>query len=124
MFEQSKGSAQASACRPYFLGIAVSLLVWLAGNSDHREASHSVLAWHRKSFKLFWRWKSRKRGPGRPRVSVEIRKLISEMGLGWSRNAQPFDPRGRTDLPSDGSEVYGAIAWITLLPLMSASFGA
>ncbi len=46
----------------------------------------TVLAWHRQGFKLFWRWKSRKRGPGRPRISVEIRKLISEMAemnVGW-----------------------------------------
>ncbi len=39
----------------------------------------TVLAWHRKGFKLFWRGKSRKRGPGRPRISDEIRKLIVEM---------------------------------------------
>jgi hypothetical protein len=46
----------------------------------------TVLAWHRKGFKLFWRWKSRKRGPGRPRISDEIRKLIvemAEMNVGW-----------------------------------------
>ena len=46
----------------------------------------TVLAWHRKGFKLFWRWKSRKRGPGRPRISVEIRRLIiemAEMNVGW-----------------------------------------
>jgi hypothetical protein len=46
----------------------------------------TVLAWHRKGFKFFWRWKSRKRGPGRPRVSAEVRKLIAEMAemnVGW-----------------------------------------
>jgi transposase InsO family protein len=46
----------------------------------------TVLAWHRKGFKLFWRWKSRKRGCGRPRISVEVRKLIvemAEMNVGW-----------------------------------------
>jgi len=46
----------------------------------------TVLAWHRQGFKLFWRWKSRKRAPGRRRISVEIRKLISEMAemnVGW-----------------------------------------
>ena len=46
----------------------------------------TVLAWHRKGFKLFWRWKSRKRGSGRPRISAEIRKLIvemAEMNVGW-----------------------------------------
>ncbi len=46
----------------------------------------TVLAWHRQGFKLFWRWKSRKRGPGRPRISVEVRRLIvemAEMNVGW-----------------------------------------
>jgi transposase InsO family protein len=46
----------------------------------------TVLAWHRKGFKLFWRWKSRKRGLGRPRIPLEIRRLIIEMAtmnVGW-----------------------------------------
>ena len=46
----------------------------------------TVVAWHRRGFKLFWRWKSRKRGPGRPRISAELRKLIIEMAkmdVGW-----------------------------------------
>jgi putative transposase len=46
----------------------------------------TVLAWHRKGFKLFWRWKSRKRIPGRPRISAEVRELIvemAEMNVGW-----------------------------------------
>jgi putative transposase len=46
----------------------------------------TVLAWHRKGFKLFWRWKSRKRGLGRPRIPLEVRRLIVEMAtmnVGW-----------------------------------------
>jgi putative transposase len=46
----------------------------------------TVLAWHRKGFKFLWRWKSRNRGPGRPRISGEVRKLIvemAEMNAGW-----------------------------------------
>ena len=48
----------------------------------------TVLAWHRKGFKLFWRWKSRKRGLTQklrflpPRVHGELLKLgiaISEI---------------------------------------------
>lgn len=39
----------------------------------------TVVRWHRKGFKLYWRWKSRKRGPGRPPVSPEIRALIRQM---------------------------------------------
>jgi putative transposase len=45
----------------------------------------TVIGWHRKGFKLFWRWKSRKRKPGRPKVSREIRALIRQMSRenGW-----------------------------------------
>ena len=37
----------------------------------------TVIRWHRAGFRLFWRWKSRRRG-GRPKVSIEIRQLIRE----------------------------------------------
>jgi transposase InsO family protein len=40
----------------------------------------TVIRWHRAGFRLFWRWKSRTRG-GRPKVSLEIRKLIRDMSL-------------------------------------------
>jgi putative transposase len=46
----------------------------------------TFVAWHKKGFSLFWRWKSRKRGPGRPRVHKDVRKLIVEMAVanvGW-----------------------------------------
>ena len=39
----------------------------------------TVVRWHRKGFKLYWRWNCRKRGPGRPPVSPEIRALIRQM---------------------------------------------
>jgi len=39
----------------------------------------TVIGWHRKGFKLFWAWKSRKKGPGRPPIPIEIRKLIKKM---------------------------------------------
>ena len=39
----------------------------------------SVVKWHRQGFKLYWRWKSRVRKPGRPRVDPEIRELIRRM---------------------------------------------
>src|SRR5262245_57258849 len=35
----------------------------------------TVLRWHRSGFRLYWRWKSRSRG-GRPKVPIEIRRLI------------------------------------------------
>ena len=37
----------------------------------------TVVRWHRKGFRLYWRWKSRK--GGRPRVEKEIRRLIRQM---------------------------------------------
>ena len=40
----------------------------------------TVIRWHRAGFRLYWRWKSRSRG-GRPKVPVEIRRLIREMSL-------------------------------------------
>jgi putative transposase len=39
----------------------------------------TVLAWHRQGFRLYWRWKSRLRSPGRPPIDLEIRTLISRM---------------------------------------------
>ncbi len=36
----------------------------------------TIVAWHRKGFKIFWRWKSRKRGVERPGICVEVRRLI------------------------------------------------
>ena len=37
----------------------------------------TVVAWHRKGFKLYWRWKSRKHG--RPKIDAEVRTLIRRM---------------------------------------------
>src|SRR5216683_5904372 len=36
----------------------------------------TVIAWHRKSFRLFWTWKVRHGQPGRPVVAKEVRELI------------------------------------------------
>jgi hypothetical protein len=35
----------------------------------------TVIRWHRRGFRVYWRWKSRRRG-GRPRIDREIRDLI------------------------------------------------
>jgi hypothetical protein len=40
----------------------------------------TITRWHRTGFRLNWRWKSRSRG-GRPKVPMEIRRLIREMSL-------------------------------------------
>jgi len=38
----------------------------------------TVIRWHREGFRLYWRWKSRKKR-GRPKTDAEIRKLIRRM---------------------------------------------
>lgn len=38
----------------------------------------TLIGWHRKGFRLFWRWKSRPRG--RPRLPADLRALIVEIG--------------------------------------------
>ena len=42
----------------------------------------TVVGWHRQGFKLYWRWKSRTANVGRPKIEVEIRKLIQRMSCG------------------------------------------
>ncbi len=36
----------------------------------------TFIGWHKKAFRLFWRWKSR---GGRPKLPKDIRRLIAEM---------------------------------------------
>ena len=46
----------------------------------------TVVAWHRKGFRMFWTWKARHGQPGRPAVSRETRDLIRKMcreNPGW-----------------------------------------
>jgi putative transposase len=39
----------------------------------------TVIAWHRKGFRLFWTWKSMRHDAGRPKTSKEVRDLIRKM---------------------------------------------
>jgi hypothetical protein len=39
----------------------------------------TVIAWHRKGFRLFWTWKVQHARTGRPAVSCEVRQLIRTM---------------------------------------------
>ena len=62
-------------------------LMWLILSrvwSDWRSAlaivqPETVIAWHRKGFRLFWTWKVRRGQPGRPAVCREVRDLIRRM---------------------------------------------
>jgi len=37
----------------------------------------TMIGWHRKGFRFLWRWKSKRQG--RPRIPVELQKLIAQM---------------------------------------------
>ena len=39
----------------------------------------TVVSWHRKGFRLFWTWVSRRKRSGRPETSPEIRALIRKL---------------------------------------------
>src|SRR3954469_18408479 len=51
--------------------------------------AETVVAWHRKGFRLFWRWKIHRGQPGRPRVPPEVRELIRIMSRNNPRWGAP-----------------------------------
>jgi len=63
----------------------------------------TVIRWHRKGFKLFWRFKSKKRRTGRPSIDSDIRKLIEDMA-----KANPLwgAPRMHGELMKLGIEIH------------------
>jgi hypothetical protein len=40
----------------------------------------TLVRWHRAGFRAYWRWRSKPRW-GRPKIPIELRRLIREMGL-------------------------------------------
>jgi transposase InsO family protein len=75
---------QVSVTRPRLRKRDRIFWIWLARLwSDWRSClmivkPETVIAWHRQGFRLYWRWKSRKK-PGRPKTDAEIRALIRRM---------------------------------------------
>jgi len=71
--------------RPRLSSADRMLWAWLSRVwSDWRSAlvivkPETVIAWHRKGFRLFWTWKGRLGKAGRPTVSREIRHLIRRL---------------------------------------------
>jgi putative transposase len=39
----------------------------------------TVIAWHRRGWRLYWTWRSKRRGPGRPPVPQDVRDLVRQM---------------------------------------------
>ena len=62
----------------------------------------TVIRWHRRGWRLYWRWKSRPRGLGRPKIDVEIRDLIRQMS---GENSTWGAPRILSELRLLGYEV-------------------
>jgi len=79
------GVMQRSVKKPKLNRFDRFLWAWFCGAwAEWRSAlcivkPETVIAWHRKGFRLFWSWKVRRGQPGRPPVSKEIRKLIRRM---------------------------------------------
>ncbi len=80
----------ASAARegPVLLGVAVSELEGLAAGLDHRQTGDGRGLRHRKGFRLFWTWMSRRKS-GRLEVSPAIRALILNMAAANRLRAAP-----------------------------------
>src|SRR6516225_9662532 len=52
----------------------------------------TVMAWHRRGFRCYWRWKSRQGEPGRPAIDGEVRELIRKMSLANPLLGSAADP--------------------------------
>jgi len=81
MLRQQLLIVHRSAPRPKFRRTDRVLLCWLSRLwSGWRSAllivqPDTVTRWHRQGFRVYWRWKSRKK-PGRPKIDANIRRLI------------------------------------------------
>ncbi|MHC4756732.1 MAG: integrase core domain-containing protein, partial [Planctomycetota bacterium] len=67
----------------------------------------TVIRWHHQGFKLYWRWKSRSKKIGRPKVKKEIRDLIRQMS---QENPTWGAPRIQSELKLLGYEVADSTA--------------
>ena len=92
--------------------------VWLSRVwADWRSAlrivkPETVIAWHRKGFRLYWSWKSRHRY-GRPPVQRDVQELIRRMSAANPRWGCPAYSRrarqaGHQSLGDNGRQVHGA----------------
>src|SRR5215470_9899133 len=65
----------------------------------------TVLGWHRRGWRLFWRWRSG-RGLGRPRLNPEVRELM-KLGIAVSaRSIRRYRRRGPAGPPSQSWRTF------------------
>ena len=62
----------------------------------------TIVAWHRAGFRLFWRFRSRSKNCGRPKITAEIRSAIKQM---MEENATWGAPRIHGELLKLGFDV-------------------
>jgi putative transposase len=73
--ERESKPRQASDATRFSLVLLSRLFVWRDALAIVKP--ETFLGWHRKAFRLLWRWKSRPRG--RPRLRAELQSLIVRM---------------------------------------------
>jgi putative transposase len=79
------GVLRRSVKRPHLTSADRLFWTWLCEVwSDWRSSlmivkPETVIAWHRKGFRLFWTWKVRRGQLGRPTVPKDVRELIRKM---------------------------------------------
>lgn len=77
---QEKGLITKPHCPPAFRLTWILLMKTFAGWKDVLciVKPETVIRWHRIGFRMFWRYKSRRKG-GRPAVSTDMRRLIRKI---------------------------------------------
>jgi putative transposase len=79
------GVLRRSVKRPKLTSTDRFLWAWLCEAWSNWRSSlvivkpETVIAWHRKGFRLFWTWKVRRGQFGRPPVPKDVRELIRKM---------------------------------------------
>src|SRR5271166_5591553 len=99
--------SRKSRSRVWLRNIDRTILVWLYRlfpsilNAITVVKPETVIGWHRRGFRAYWRWRSRRRG-GRPRIDRKIRDLIRRMN---KENPLWGAPRIHSELLMLGIEV-------------------
>jgi putative transposase len=102
---------RTSPPRPRLSAIDRILWVWLSRTwSGWKESIRivrpdTVIAWHRRGWRLYWTWRSKRRGPGRPLIAQDARDLIRKMS---AENVTWGAPRIHGELRKLGVEVSQA----------------
>ena len=78
----------------------------------------TLLRWHRRGFRLYWRWKSRRR-VGRPAVPADIRNLVRQInrenplwgaprihGCAFRRKAAGYSDGSQPVIPTEASHPF------------------